>query len=50
MAYPIPSNDDAVKTIELMTRLISEAVKEGKALRDQRAAEAASKEPKPAAK
>lgn len=28
--YPIPSNDDAVKTIELMVRLAAEAVKEGK--------------------
>ncbi len=50
VAYPIPSNDDAVKTIELMTRLMSEAVKEGMALRNQRAAEAASKDAKPAAK
>lgn len=29
IAYPIPSNDDAVKAIDLMTRLMSEAVKEG---------------------
>lgn len=29
--YIIPSNDDAVKTIELMCRLVSDAVKEGKA-------------------
>lgn len=27
--YPIPANDDAVKSIELMTRLVSEAVAEG---------------------
>lgn len=39
VAHPIPSNDDAVKTIELMTRLVSEAVKEGKALRLTRTAE-----------
>lgn len=37
VAYPIPSNDDAVKTIELMTKLIAEAVKEGKALREKQA-------------
>lgn len=35
VAYPIPSNDDAVKTIELMTRLVAEAVKDGRALREQ---------------
>lgn len=29
--YIIPSNDDSVKTIELLTKLMSEAVKEGKA-------------------
>ena len=29
--YIIPSNDDSVKTIELLTKLVSEAVKEGKA-------------------
>ena len=40
VAYPIPSNDDAVKTIELMTKLIAEAVKEGKALRESQAVEA----------
>jgi small subunit ribosomal protein S2 len=38
VAYAIPSNDDAVKTIELMTKLVAEAVKEGKALREQKAA------------
>ncbi|OGL72553.1 30S ribosomal protein S2 [Candidatus Uhrbacteria bacterium RIFCSPHIGHO2_02_FULL_60_10] len=38
IAYPIPSNDDAVKTIEIMTRLIAEAVSEGRALREQAAA------------
>lgn len=27
--YPIPANDDAVKSIELITRLIAEAIKEG---------------------
>jgi len=36
VAHPIPSNDDAVKTIELMVRLVSEAVNEGKELRAKR--------------
>ena len=29
--YPIPANDDAIKSIELITNLIAEAVKEGQA-------------------
>ena len=29
--YPIPSNDDAVKAVSLMARLVSDAVNEGKA-------------------
>jgi small subunit ribosomal protein S2 len=29
--YPIPANDDAVKSIELITKLVAEAVSEGKA-------------------
>lgn len=33
--YPIPCNDDAVKSIEMMTRLASEAINEGKALREK---------------
>lgn len=31
IAYPIPGNDDAVKSVELIINLIAEAVKEGKA-------------------
>lgn len=31
IAYGIPSNDDAVKTIEMMVRLVAEAIKEGQA-------------------
>jgi len=31
IAHPIPANDDATKSIELITRLIAEAVAEGKA-------------------
>jgi len=30
-AFPIPANDDAVKSIDMMTRLVVEAIKEGKA-------------------
>lgn len=29
--YPIPSNDDAIKSIEIMTQLVAEAINEGKA-------------------
>lgn len=35
IAYGIPANDDAVKSIELITRLMSEAVTEGKRLREK---------------
>jgi len=38
ITYPIPSNDDAIKTIELMTKLIAEAVKEGRTIREKAAA------------
>jgi small subunit ribosomal protein S2 len=31
VSYPIPANDDATKSIELVTSLVAEAVKEGKA-------------------
>jgi small subunit ribosomal protein S2 len=41
VAYPIPSNDDAVKTIELMTSVIAAAVKEGTKLHETQAAESA---------
>ncbi|MBI4280956.1 30S ribosomal protein S2 [Candidatus Uhrbacteria bacterium] len=41
--YCIPGNDDAVKSIELFTRLIAEAVKEGKELAATRAKEAQAK-------
>lgn len=33
--YPIPSNDDAIRAIKLMTNRIAEAVLEGQALREQ---------------
>ncbi len=42
LKYAIPSNDDAVKTIDLMCRLVAEAVNEGKA-NQKVAAEAAAK-------
>jgi small subunit ribosomal protein S2 len=34
--YPIPSNDDSIKTIKLMTDYLSEAIQSGKALRAKR--------------
>lgn len=39
IAYPIPANDDATKSIELITSLIAEAVKEGKAVAAEVAAQ-----------
>ncbi len=30
VAYPIPANDDAIKSIELIVRLVGEAIQEGK--------------------
>ncbi len=50
ISYPIPSNDDAVKTIELMTRLIAEAVKEGRVLREKAMSEVREDKAKEAAK
>jgi len=38
IAQVIPANDDAIKSIELITRLVSEAVSEGLALRERQAA------------
>ena len=35
VTYPIPGNDDAIRSIELITRLMAEAVLEGKAASDQ---------------
>ena len=45
----IPSNDDAVKAIEMMTKLVSQAVSEGKQLREKRQVEASANEPAKAA-
>ena len=47
--YPIPSNDDAIRAIELMTKLVSQAIREGIAVSNveqefQQAAEASSPE------
>ena len=41
VAYPIPSNDDAVKAIEIMTKLISGAANEGRDLRQKHQQETA---------
>lgn len=49
VAHPIPSNDDAVKTIELMVRLVSEAVSEGRDMRAVQVAAAAAPAPEKAA-
>lgn len=49
ITYGIPANDDAVKSIELMTRLMSEAVTEGKRLREKEAAVKKAEAPKAAA-
>ena len=38
VTYPIPGNDDAIRSIELITHLIAEAVIEGKAAGEQEAA------------
>jgi small subunit ribosomal protein S2 len=37
--YPIPGNDDAIRSIQLFCREMTEAINEGKALRDAPAAE-----------
>ncbi|MFL2646471.1 MAG: 30S ribosomal protein S2 [Dehalococcoidia bacterium] len=47
--YPIPSNDDAIRAIELMTKLVSKAIREGVAVSNieqefQQAAESSSQE------
>ncbi len=41
VTYGIPMNDDAVKAIEMMTKLFSDACNEGHQLREQRKAEVA---------
>ncbi len=38
--YPVPANDDAIRSITLVTRLMSDAVLEGKSARDDAAEEA----------
>ena len=47
--YPIPSNDDAIRAIELMTKLVSQAIRAGVAVSNveqefQQAAESSSSE------
>ena len=41
VTYGIPANDDAIKSIELITRLMSEAVQEGLKVRESKKLEAA---------
>ncbi len=41
IAYPIPANDDATKSIQIMTAAVTEAFADGKKLSDARAAEQA---------
>lgn len=41
VTYPIPANDDAVKSIEMMTQLVAAAVMEGRERRERQAAMAA---------
>lgn len=43
--YPIPANDDATKSIEMVTRLIAEAVNEGKAMAEKGGVESTKEEP-----
>jgi small subunit ribosomal protein S2 len=40
IAYPIPANDDALKSIEMITKLVADAVLEGKAAAKEAAAAA----------
>ena len=30
VSYPIPANDDAIKSVEMITKLVTEAIKEGR--------------------
>lgn len=48
--YPIPANDDAVKSIQLITSYITEAVKEGKARQPKQASKTATKSAKSSSK
>jgi small subunit ribosomal protein S2 len=43
IAYPIPANDDAVKSIDMIMTLVAEAVKEGKKLAVERPVNAVAK-------
>ncbi|MDD3804324.1 MAG: 30S ribosomal protein S2 [bacterium] len=44
VAVPIPGNDDAIKSIEIVTQVISSAVAEGKSMRKESGSEAKSQE------
>lgn len=45
--YPVPANDDAIKSIELITNLIAQAVKEGRKAKERTKIEAVKKETNP---
>ena len=45
MTYPIPGNDDAIRSVGLLTRVIADAVAEGLIQRHQKPAEGESAEP-----
>jgi len=47
--FPIPGNDDAIRSIQLFCKEMAEAINEGKALREQDSAEEAASEEAPAA-
>jgi small subunit ribosomal protein S2 len=42
--YPIPANDDSVRTIKLITKIMADAVKEGKEIASVRKADTAAEE------
>lgn len=44
ITYPIPGNDDAIRSVQLFCQEMAEAMNEGKALRDQDAVEGEEKE------
>jgi small subunit ribosomal protein S2 len=45
MSYPIPGNDDAIRSVGLLTRIIADAVAEGLIARHQKPAEGDNAEP-----
>jgi small subunit ribosomal protein S2 len=45
MTYPIPGNDDAIRSVALLTRIIADAAAEGLIQRHQKPAEGEAAEP-----